>query len=258
LRTTIERDREARTLKLGQERMVTQLLAKFGLADAKSLTVPLNTAIHLTKDAGSVLDQAQFPYSQLVGSLLYLSNCTRPDIAHCVEVLAKYMSQPTTMHWDAALNVLRYLGGTADHGVCFGGDKGTCEFAGYCDADYAGDLDTRRSTTSYVFVLNVGAISWSSRRQQTVAASTAEAEYMAAAAATKEALWLRTLFGDLRFLVQPVVIRVDNQGALHFLKNPISSMKSKHINVLHHFARERAARKEVVFYESQNTMLLMF
>ena len=244
---TIQRDRQARTLKLGQERMVVQLLAKYGMSDAKSQTVPLNTAIKLSRDEGSPLDQAQYPYSQLVGSLLHLSNCTRPDIAHSVGVLAKYMSKPTTVHWGAALGVLRYLAGTTDHGVCFGGHKVDCELAGYCDADYAGDLDTRRSTTGYVFVLNGGAISWSSRRQQTVAASTAEAEYMAAAAATKEALWLRKLLADLHFSVNTIVIRADNQGALQLLKNPITSMRSKHIDVLYHFARERVERKEVVF-----------
>ena len=155
------------------------------------------------------------------------------------------MSQPTTVHWGMALTVLQ--AGTTDHGVCFGGGKDNCELEGYCDADYAGDLDTRRSTTGYVFMLNGGVISWSSRRQQTVAASTAEAEYMAAAAATKEALWLRKLLGNLRFIVNTVIIRADNQGALHLLKNPITSMKSKHVAVVYHIARERVARKEVAF-----------
>ena len=157
------------------------------------------------------------------------------------------MSQPTTVHWGAALGVLRYLAGTADHGVFFGEDKVHCGLAGYCDADYAGDLDTRRSPSGYVFVLSGGAISWSSQRQQTVAASTAEAEYMAAAAATKEALWLRKLLTDLRLSVDTIVIRMDNQGALQLLKNPITSMKSKHIGVVYQFARERVERKELAF-----------
>ena len=101
------------------------------------------------------------------------------------------MMHPTTAHWSAALCVLRYLGGTKGHGVCFGGNNGgDNKIVGYCDVDYAGDLDTRRSTTGYVFIWHGGAISRSSRRQQTVAVSTTEAEYMAAAAAIREALWL--------------------------------------------------------------------
>lgn len=134
-----------------------------------------------------------------------------------------------------------------DYGVCFGGNRDACDLVGYCDADFASDLDTRRSTTGYVFVYNGGAISWSSRRQQTVAASTTEAEYMAAAAAIKEALWLKKLLTDLRIRSDTIVIRADNQGAIKLLQNPITSMRSKHIDVIYHFARERVARKEVAF-----------
>ena len=123
-----------------------------------------------------------------------------------------------------------------------------CELSGYCNADFAGDIDTRRSTTGYVFKLAGGAISWSSRLQPTVAASTTEAEYMAASNATKEGLWLRKLLTDLGKPLKPIVIQSDNQAAISLIKNPITSMRSKHIDVIHHFARERVVRGEVVFY----------
>ena len=247
LNMTIERDRARSTLKLGQERMVTQLLAKYGLEEAKTKAVPLDASIKLIKDDGEPLNQDKYAYSQLVGSLMYLAVCTRPDIAQAVGALAKYMAAPTTTHWTAAIGVLRYLAGTKDHGICFGGGGASSKLTGYCDADFAGDPDTRRSTTGYVFILNGGAISWSSRRQQTVAASTTEAEYMAAAAATKEALWLRKLMGDLHKGVNTVIIKADNQGAIKLLRNPISSLRSKHSDVIYHFAWERVARKEVAF-----------
>jgi hypothetical protein len=241
---SITRDRANRTLKLAQERMTTQLIAKYGLDDAKSKTIPLSPSIKLTKDEGSPLDKADHDYGNLIGSLLYLSVCTRPDIAQVVGALSKYMDAPTTVHWNAATGVLRYLAGTKGYGINFGGNS---EINGYCDADYAGDLDTRRSTTGYVFIMNGGAISWSSRRQPTVAASTTEAEYMAAASAIKEALWLRTLLNDLKLNGDPITIRADNQSAIKLLKNPISSLRSKHIDVVNHFARERVARKDVIF-----------
>ena len=132
-----------------------------------------------------------------------------------------------------------------DYGIIFGTSVG---LQGYCDADYASDVDTRRSTTGYVFILNGGAITWASRLQQTVAASTTEAEYMAAAFAIKEALWLRKILSDLGASIDTFDINADNQSAIKLLKNPIFSMRSKHIDVIYHFARERVARKDVTFH----------
>ena len=130
-------------------------------------------------------------------------------------------------------------------GLSYGGDSSGLQ--GFCDADYAGDVDTRRSTTGYIYILNGGAISWSSRRQQTVAASTTEAEYMAAAEAVKEGLWLRKLLADIGMGLKTITINADNQSALKLLKNPVTSLRSKHIDVLYHFARERVMRNEVEF-----------
>ena len=118
---------------------------------------------------------------------------------------------------------------------------------GYSDADYASDSDTRRSATGFVFILNGGAISWNSRLQPTVAVSTTEAEYMASAQAVREALWLKRLLGDFGINVGAMPIYTDSQGALQLLKHPVSSIRSKHIDVIHHFARERVSRKEVCF-----------
>ena len=127
---------------------------------------------------------------------------------------------------------------------------------GYCDSDYAGDLDTRRSTTGFVFTFCGAAISWSSKLQPTVAVSTTEAEYMAAAQAVKEALWLRKLIMEFELQFGTMRIYSDNQGAIKLLKHPVASVKSKHIDVIHHFARERVARKEVQFeYISTDLMI---
>ncbi|GAQ84380.1 hypothetical protein KFL_001870020 [Klebsormidium nitens] len=132
--------------------------------------------------------------AKCVGSLLYLSVCIRPDIAQAVGALAHFIAGPTKERWRAALGVVRYLAVTAKGEVTFGGSGET--FIPYCDADYAGDVDTKRSTTGYVFLMYGGAVSWSSRLQPTVAASTVESEYMSAGQAVKEALWFRKLGVD--------------------------------------------------------------
>jgi hypothetical protein len=240
---SIIRDRENRTVKLAQGRLTADLLSKYDMLEAKALSTPLNPSTKLTKE-GEALDRETYNYSQLIGSLMYLSVCTRPDISQAVGALARYMARPTKVHWQAAKGVLRYLSGTANYGIIFGGASKGLE--AYTDADFAGDIDTRRSTTGYVYIFNGGAISWSSRLQQTVAASTTEAEYMAAAFTIKEGLWLHKLFNDLGLNIQ-INIKADNQSAIKLLKNPVLSMRSKHIDVIYHFARERVARGEVSF-----------
>ncbi len=125
---------------------------------------------------GEPLDTMRFPYNECVGSLLYLSVCTRPDIAQVVGALTRYMATPTIAHWEAALRVMHYLVKIADYGLTFGGSSET--LVGYCDADYAGDLDSRRSTTGYVFLIFGGAVSWSSQLQPTMAVLMVETEYL--------------------------------------------------------------------------------
>ena len=206
---SIHRDRGARTITLAQGRLTKDLLEKYRLEECKPLSTPLSAATKLTKE-GELLDTSTYTYSQLIGSLMYLSVCTRPDLAQAVGALARHMAKPTTEHWTAAKGVLRYLSGTANYGITFGGQE--LKLTAYCDADYGGDIDTRRSTTGYVFILGGGAISWSSRLQPTVAVSTTEAEYMAAAYAIKEALWLRTLLYELGLGQDTITICADNRA----------------------------------------------
>jgi hypothetical protein len=140
------------------------MLERFNMADAKARRTPLPTGTRLVAE-GDRLDTEAHPYSSLIGSLLYIAACTRPDIAFAVNALARYMSAPTEQHWLAAKAVVRYLRGTISLGITFGPTGG---LTGYCDADYGGELDSRRSTTAFLFTLNRGAISWGSRLQPTL------------------------------------------------------------------------------------------
>ncbi|KAJ9523830.1 hypothetical protein QJQ45_020031, partial [Haematococcus lacustris] len=160
--------------------------------------------------------------------------------------LTRYMQAPTREHEQAAQGVLRYLRGTAGQGLVF---RGSCsgELVGYCDSDYANCKQSRRSTTGYVFILSGATVSVRNKLQTTVATSTTEAEYQAAADATREALFLRKLLHELCAVAGPIPILCDNQGAVALVKNPVQSQRSKHIAVMHHMARERVWRGEVEF-----------
>ncbi|KAJ9520535.1 hypothetical protein QJQ45_007415 [Haematococcus lacustris] len=248
----LTRDRAEGTIKLDQHKFIQELVTAHSKSAAHSKPLPMAPAVKLVRE-GDALDTTLHHYSALVGSLLYLTCCTRPDIAFAVGAMARHMSAPTKQHWAAACSVLCYLKGTADQGLLFGGVSG---LQGFSDADYAGDKDTARSTTGYIFTLNGGAISWSSRLQPTVAMSTAEAEYMAASSAAKEALWLRKLMRDLQLDASCVHLGCDNQAAIQLLHNPMATSRAKHIDVHHHFVRERISRGEVAFHYCHTSSML--
>jgi len=248
----ITRDREAKSIKLSQSKAIAELVEKQGLGAAKGRATPLHHSQQLVKEGEPLEWEGKSnPYAELIGCLLYLSNCTRPDISHAAGMLARFSSAPTVEHMQVAKGVVRYLAGTQQHGLVYKQciNSSSSRVRGYGDADYAGCKDTRRSTTGYVFMLNGAAISWCSRRQAVVATSTAEAEYIAAAAMVKEAMWLSKLMKDLQqWDGQPLQLLTDNQAALALLTGSNSnSQRAKHIDIVYHYARERVERGDVAF-----------
>jgi len=172
---------------------------------------------------------------------MFAACVTRPDIICAVGQLSQFLNKPSSKHLLAAKRVLRYLKGTANLGITY--RPPPMRLTGYSDADWAGDVNTRRSTTGYVVMLNNGAIAWKSQRQATVALSTMEAEYMALTEATKELKWVRTLLAELGYsngdgTDRPTDLFSDNQSAIALTKNPVSHARAKHIDIRHHFVRE--------------------
>ena len=178
---------------------------------------------------------------------MYAMLSTRPDIAFPVSAVSRYASNPTQAHWGAVQRIIRYLRTTIDYQLTF---QGTLEsLTGYTDSDWAGDRDTRRSTSGFIFHLGSGPISWQSKRQPIVALSTCEAEYIGQTQAAKEAIWLRNLLRELKpddkDTAKAVIIFGDNQGAIALAKNPEFHARSKHIDIRHHFVREKVAEGTV-------------
>jgi reverse transcriptase-like protein len=237
----IHRDRPNRTLRLSQKGYIDRVLFEFGMQDCKPLGIPMDPKVRLESAPEDYIPAQEDKewYARLVGSLMYIMLGTRADIAFTVSALSRYLAKPTDQHLLAAKRVLRYLRGSSDLVLVYRGDLRP--LIGYTDADWGGDMDTRRSTSGYLFNIGSGAISWSSKRQPTVALSSCEAEYMGEAQATKEAIWLRNLLTELnshRKETQATIIYGDNQGAIALAQNPQFHARTKHIDIQHHFVRE--------------------
>ena len=145
--------------------------------------------------------------------------CTRPDLAHVVSTVSKYMANPSKVHWNAVKWIFRYLNGTTGYGILFARQHGDNSVVGYVDSNYAGNIDDRRSATGYVFTLSEGPVCWRSTLQSLVAMSTTEAEYMAVAKAVKEALWLKRLVKELSLNQGGVQLHCNSQSAIYLAKH---------------------------------------
>ncbi|WMV44899.1 hypothetical protein MTR67_038284 [Solanum verrucosum] len=162
-----------------------------------------------------------------------------------VGVVSRFMQKPKKPHLEAIRKILRYVKRTIDYGL-FYMKRASCKIIGYCDADYAGNHDTRRSTTGYVFNLGSAAVSWCSKRQPTVSLSTTEAEYRAGMMAAQESTWLNQLMKDLHQPLKDIVpLYCDNLSAIHLAKNFVFHARTKHAEVHHHFLREKVLQGEI-------------
>jgi hypothetical protein len=194
-------------------------------------------------------NMSHVPYTSVVSSLMYAMVCTRPNIAHVVGVLSRYMSKPGKEHWITIKRVFRYLRGTTSYGLCYQRRPGldrVLDIHGFVDADWTGDLDRRRSTSGYVFNIFGGAISWMSKRQVVVALSTTEVEYMVATHASKEAVWLQRLCSGIGLVQQAARLACDSKSAIFLAKNLAYHLKAKHIDVQYHFGRDMVEEKKVL------------
>ena len=235
---SVIQDKQNSRVWLHQKQYINKIIEKFGQAEAKTVSTPADMNVKLTKDDGVSKPVDPTQYQSIIGSLLYLAVATRPDIAYSVGVLSKFCSKPSEAHLTAAKRVLRYLKGTQNFGLKYEGSVSE-SLEVYADADWAGDIDDRHSTSGNVCIVASGAVSWMSKKQPVVALSTAEAEYVSLCFATQEAIWLRQLLTDIG---QPpadaTVIWEDNQAAISLAKNPVFHARTKHIDTRYHFIRE--------------------
>ena len=232
-------DQKDGSVKIHQEHYIQKILFKYGLAEAKSISTPADINVKLQKEDGTSKNVNGSMYQSMIGSLLYAAIATRPDISQIVGVLSKFNSCSNESHLSAVKRVFRYLKGTMSMGIRYC-KSSKWDLVGFSDADWAGNLDDRRSTSGNLFLLSNAPVSWQSKKQSNVTLSTTEAEYVALSSATQELVWLHRLLSDIGEVFQdPTVLYEDNQGAISVANNPIIHARTKHIDIRYHFVREK-------------------
>ena len=196
----VKRVRENRTIHLSQKSYIESMLRRYGFEDLKPVSLPMEASIRLTSTQSPTTTQEiahmrNIPYQEAVGSLMYASLGTRPDITYAVQTVSRFSKNPGHAHWEAVKRIFRYLKGTKEYWLTYGGQQK--ELKGYADAD-GSMAEDRHAISGYAFLLHGGAVSWATKRQEIVSLSTTESEYVAVTHASKEALWLRSSVAEVQ------------------------------------------------------------
>lgn len=240
----ITRDLTNKKIYLDQEGLIARTAEKYLGKDCKPTFMPYSTSTRLEKYDKECDAHERQQYQALIGSLLYVSRYTRPEIAAIVGVLSRHSSNPGPDHFNATERILRYLLGSKKDKLTLSG-KGEFGITVYCDSDWASDTSERKSTSGYATYIGNALVSWGSRKQQCITLSTMEAEYVALAEAAKESLWLKQLLYELGEKEVTPLIFCDNQSTIRISKDAKHHARSKHIDIRHHFLRELIAREEI-------------
>ncbi|CAM8916160.1 unnamed protein product [Rhodiola kirilowii] len=223
-----------------QSKYARNLIKKFDLEKVIHKRTPAATHVKVTKDdAGTKVDQTL--YRSMIGSLLYLT-ASRPDIAHAVGVCARYQANPKESHLMNKKRIIRYVCGTADYGLWYTKDTNSC-LVWYCDADWAGNAEDRKSTSGGCFFLGNNLVSWFSKKQNSISLSTAEAEYIAAGSSCTQMLWMKQMLEEYEVKQDVMTLYCGNMSAISISKNPVQHSRTKHIDIRHHFIRELVKKK---------------
>jgi len=231
---------------LCQGAYASKIVELCGMTGCNPSDTPMEQRVRLVEGVkGTEIDVTK--YRSIIGSLRYLVN-TRPDIAYAVGLASRFMEAPSKEHWAAVKRIVRYIAGTLNYGCRYvSGKSSEQNLLGFTDSDYGGDLVHRRSTTGIVFFLGPNMVTWTSQKQKSVALSTCEAEYMAAAAGTCQGVWLSRLLAVLTGeKIQKFRLLIDNKSAIELSKNPVYHERSKLIDTRYHYIRECISNGEVV------------
>lgn len=228
----VNRDGELGSIKICQSQYIKEILEQYQMSECKTVSVPLDPGFRADCSGGCKRANKE-EYQSIIGALTYLAITTRPDIMHTISKMAQFNSDPHSEHMSAVKHVLRYLKAT---NMCV---------KGFADADWGGNTIDRKSYYGYFFFIGECLISWESKKQ--VALSSTEAEYMSMSNALKEATYLNRLLSEIGICGEnPILLKVDNQGAMKLAVNPVYHNRTKHIDIKYHHVREVISRGEIL------------
>lgn len=225
-----------------QKSMINKVLEKFGMTDCKGVNTPLEQGFIITPE-----DEAHYvdvPFRELIGSLMYISICSRPDITYAVSYLSRYLDKPNNKVWMAGKRVLRYLHETEAMSIMYKRNE-SVNLIGYSDSDWAADLSDRKSVSGGVIYYCGNPVSWLSKKQHCVTLSSTEAEYVAGSLVCAEMIALKGIATDLSNHDLNTLLYMDNQGAIKISQNHENSKRSKHIDVKYHFLKDAVLQKQL-------------
>jgi len=243
----IIRNRNDRTISFTQPGYTKKILERFDVSPDHKTLIPMNDATHISKDMDSEPLSKDCNFRGLIGSVMYLATWTRPDILYAISALSRFLSNPQQAHYEIGMKLLHYIANTQQYGLTFNGyaSNGSTLVA-YTDSDWAGDVDTRNSTTGNWFTLAGTTVSAKSKLQPTIATSSMAAEWTAAYQATTETIWLRQLLEELNEKQEgPTTVFSDNNGVIAISKNNESHQRSKHLDVKYRYVRERSIANDI-------------
>ncbi len=226
-------------MSISQSQYIRDIVNRFGFSASRHVSTLMSCNLKLGLYTNLEPNVNVREYQSRIGSVMYAMLGTRPDIAFSITKLSQYSANPGDDHWTAINRLLRYLSSTRDLKLTYDGNSKCDDESRYSDSDWAGDPRDHRSISGYVFTMAGAAVSWSSKKQLSVALSSTEGEYMAMTHASKEAIWIQQFLHDIHFpLSDPTTLLVNNQGAIALASNPTFHAQTKHIGVCHHFICE--------------------
>ena len=252
-------DRDLRTIKISQWPYIERILAKKGWTNLKGVGSPMDPRVKYDPELSVLAEDEKMEYLELVGSAQWILNNTRPDLAYPANFLGRHRTNPTRQHMEQLKRMWRYLSGTRNLGLVLGGKQSltNLDLWLHCDASWADDEVTRKTTAGHVIYVGNSLIKWQSKRQSIVTLSTTEAEFINMSTAGRDMIWIRNLLSDIGIRVRKVpTIGTDSRNAISAAESSQTNMSTRHTNVRFKWVKEKISLGELILNWVDTTQMI--